>query len=134
MHITVYLNTTTHAEAHERGTEGSLGYSPNHADALAIFMRGHRESHAAPGDRLQKVGSFEVAAQTAQYAAEQAFAVGNGASEQSAAYYAHGVRSFSCGDVVVVETPDGPAAFVCESSGFSSADLSDFEVEGTCAA
>lgn len=131
MNITIYLNVTTHAEAHANGTEGKLGYSPNHAESLAIFLRGHGddESHAQPGDRLVKVGEFEVTAASALEAAECAYAIGNGASAQSADYYAAKVRSFSTGDVVVVDTPDGPAAFTCESFGFSTANFEDFRVE-----
>lgn len=129
--VTIWLNVTTHEQARDLGTEGRLGYSEGHAESLAIFLRGHGDDdrHAYPGDRVRKAGNFVVDAESAQGAAEIAYAIGNGASDQSERYYAQKVRSMSAGDLVTVETPDGPVTFACESEGWRAVDFGEFAVE-----
>lgn len=127
--VTIWLNVTTHKQAHEAGTEGRSGYSEAHADTAAIFMRVGDEPKARPGDRVRKAGNFVVDAVCTEHAADIAFMIGNGASDQSERYYAQKVRSMSAGDLVTVETPDGPVTFACESEGWRAVDFGEFTAE-----
>ena len=99
--VTIYLNQTTTAQAAARGEAGPaalVAADPAYGAGLAIFTR-IRGAATLPGDTLTAVGPFTVTAPDAQYAAEAAFALGNGAAADSADYYANRVRSVSVGDV-----------------------------------
>lgn len=53
---------------------------------------------------------------------ESLFAFCNGQDPQSELWYVHGNRSLSVGDVVVLETNEGPHAYACDRSGWSHLD------------
>lgn len=130
----VYVNVTTVAEARRAGDPGVADLT-GRDDHPAIFCR--LRPGARPGDRLYFAALLRVQAMSARAAAEEAFAAGNGVGAHAADYAAQlagapddALRSVSVGDVVVVETPDGPAAFACEGLGWASVDLADFVIVG----
>jgi hypothetical protein len=129
--VDIYLNETTTAEAAANGDEDCarlVRADSGYGEGLAIFSRLRRSAAARPGDRLRHVHTATVTAPSSLWAADVAFALGNGAHADSDAYYAHRIRSVSVGDVVVVHTPDGPAPHACQSSGWADVALADFEI------
>lgn len=132
--VEVLHNVTTCAEAVAVGgphNDYLTGDLAARADASAIFLRYPGRPRLVAGDRLRAVVVLDLPAASAQGAASAAFAAGNSpyADPGVEAYAAARVRSLSVGDVVIVETPDGPAAFACDSFGWSSVDLRDYRVE-----
>lgn len=101
-------------------------------ESLAIFCRFGRDvPRCQPGDQLDRVALLLLDAPTAARAADAAFAAGNSPYDTDPGvleYRAAEVRSLCVGDVVVVHTPDGPAAYACEPIGWTSVNLADFEV------
>ncbi len=130
--IDLYLNVTTVADARAAGDDGVADLDGRDTSP-AIFCRfGFGARHRA-GDRLRFVERFDVVATSALYAAEVGFAIGNLDADRhpdAEVYRSHHVRSVSVGDVVVVHTPDGPAAYAVESFGFGVVDLGSFVIEG----
>ena len=76
------------------------------------------------GSALRLVQGFEVEAESAQGAADEAFAIANAPWNPEDALgqtWDHTrVRSMSSGDVVVVHTPDGPVGYVCLFAGWTT--------------
>ena len=120
--VTVLLNTTP-AGADE-------DCPPVHEESLAIFVRAVGDPRLRPADTLTTVGTLTVEAENSGAAAEEAFVAGNAPYDtpQVRQYTSWGVRSLSVVDVVVVATPDGPAAYECDSFGWRTLDLRDYTV------
>jgi hypothetical protein len=99
-------------------------------ESLAIFVRAVGDPRLRRADTLTTVGTLTVEAEGSRAAAEEACVAGNtpGETAESRRYDAWGVRSLSVGDVVVVTTPDGAAAYECHICGWRTLDLRDYTV------
>jgi len=121
--VRTYLNNTTVGQAIANGGDHGLTGMEHRPYSHAPFCRTGTAWRA--GDELGLVDVRTVEAASAEAAAEAAFAFGGNHPELGVTW-AH--RSVSTGDVVVVETPDGPAAFACDAFGWAPVDLAAFLV------
>lgn len=129
--VDIYHNETTVSEAVEAGEAELALLLPARKDMPAIFARAFGDTRTHKGDRLHLILSLNLEAESTVGAAEAAFAAGNSPYDDDDGvliYRAKMVRSLSCGDVVVVHSPDGPATYSCESIGWESVDFGDFAI------
>lgn len=131
--VDIFHNVTTTGEAAAKGDEDCarlVAADAGYAECSAPFSR-LAGPKTQPDDRLRKVVTLTLEAGDSYGAADAAFEAGNAPFDTPAtrAYRAARVRSLSTGDVVVVHTPRGADNFACESVGWASVALSDFEIE-----